>query len=107
MKPINFESHVTIEPVFDEKFELFEKIANTFKFKPAHLLMMKSRSETLERSNKDSFCTGHAKDFDILKNRTEELVKLLEANNFKVWKYKIEATLLDIKKERLYQIGTT
>lgn len=36
-----YESHITIEPVFDDKLELASNIAIKYKFKVASLLMQK------------------------------------------------------------------
>lgn len=95
-----YESHVTIEPVFGERLELFAQVCSTYKFKAAKLLMQKDRADTPERSNKDTFCTGHANNYDDLHKRMTELRIALTALRFAVWRYKIEAVLLDVKCER-------
>lgn len=94
-KIISYESHITIEPVFGERFDQFYNICSVYKFKPAELLLQKQRDITPERSNKDSFCTGHSKDFDDLKLKTECLVYDLKHAEFEVWRYKIEGIVLD------------
>ncbi len=101
---MTYEAHVTIEPVEGDRFDLFEKIANHLQFKPAHLLMMKDRKATPQRSNLDSFCTGHDNNQDVLKTRTLTLVTLLKQNGFQVWRYKIEQTLLDVRTPPLVNI---
>lgn len=103
---MTYEAHVTIEPVEGERFDLFERIANHLQFKPAHLLMMKDRKATDQRSNLDSFCTGHDQNVDFLKTRTLTLVALLKQNGFHVWRYKIEQTLLDVRTPALVNIKT-
>ena len=90
-----YEAHVTIEPVFDEKLAFAKQIAETVHFKIADLLMKKRESDTEERSSKDTFMTGHSKKLDDITMRTVRLVKHLQYNGFKVWRYKIEDTVLD------------
>jgi hypothetical protein len=97
MSPLVYESHITIEPVFGERFTLFSNCSRYFGFKPAKLLMQKDRDVTAERSDKDSFCTGHAHSYDELLHSTKLLVRVLQHEGFKVWRYKIEAILTDVK----------
>lgn len=105
MPPIkSFESHITIEPVFDERFDLFNQLCSAHNFKPAHLLMLKSRQDTAIRSNKDSFCTGHGKDYEEIYARTLRLVEDLRDCGFQVWRYKIEGIVIDQHFPRLQQI---
>lgn len=103
--PINsYEAHITIEPVFGERFDLFERLCAPYKFRPAELLLMKQRTETPQRSNKDSFCTGHSKSYDDLLIRTQELVDCLKQHGFEVWRYKLEGMLVDVRTPPLVQI---
>ena len=90
-----FEAHVTIEPVFDERRKYAAILAKKFGFKLADLLMQKREQDTLERSKKDTFMTSHSASLLCIKDRTAGLVKCLIKNNFKVWRYKIEDTILD------------
>lgn len=92
-----YEAHITIEPVFDEQRETAAKIAEKFGFKLADLLMKKREEDTEQRSSKDTFMTGHSKSFEDIKVRTIGAVSMLELNKFKVWRYKIEDTLVDSK----------
>jgi hypothetical protein len=89
------EAHVTIEPVFGEDREFAAWIAANHGFKLAHLLMQKERKATAERSDRDTFMTGHSKFCDDITERTKALVMDLQNNGFKVWRYKIENTMLD------------
>lgn len=98
--PKYFESHVTIEPVFGERLAVFEERCKQHQFKAAKLLMQKDREETPQRSSKDTFCTGHALSFVTLQNRMMDLVGDLEERGFKVWRYKIEAVLTDVRLPR-------
>lgn len=93
------EAHVTIEPVFDERREEAEKIAQLFGFKLAKLLMQKREADTAERSQYDTFMTGHSKSRSDIEARTHDLVLSLKSNGFKVWRYKIEDTLLDSRSD--------
>lgn len=102
----SYEAHVTIEPVFDERFELFDRICALHKFRPAELLLQKSRMSTPTRSNKDSFCTGHGTDYPEVQNRLALLVADLKRQNFSVWRHKIEGILLDVRTPPLVTIRT-
>lgn len=100
----SFEAHVTIEPVFGERFDEFERCCASHKFKPAELLLQKMREVTPQRSNKDSFCTGHGKDYDEILRRTQALVGDLKEAGFDVWRHKIEGIVLDVRTPPLVRI---
>lgn len=100
----SYEAHVTIEPVFGERFDHFEKCCTPYKFRPAELLLQKQRDQTPTRSNKDSFCTGHSKTYDDLFSRTQQLVEDLKEAGFEVWRYKIEGIVLDVRTPPLVKI---
>ena len=93
-----FECHVTIEPVFDEKLELARMISRDFGFKVADLLMKKRKGDAEERSQHDTFTTGRSKSYPDIHERMVGLIKALKSADFKVWRYKIEDTLLDSKQ---------
>jgi hypothetical protein len=90
-----FESHVTIEPVFEARLEEFKILCARFGFKPAKLLMQKRAVDTPERSKSDTFCTGHSKTYADLEKRMLGLLIVLQAEGFKIWRYKIEDCILD------------
>lgn len=92
-----YESHITIEPVFDRALMRVAQISAAHGFKVADLLMQKRASDTAERSKHDTFCTGRSRDFDDLCERMEWCVRHLRAVGFRVWRYKIEDTILDSK----------
>ena len=98
---IMYEAHVTIEPVVGERYDLFSKLCEEVGFKPAKLVMIKDREVTDVRSNKDSFCTGHAKDAVEMRRRLAILVDRLNEMDYDVWRVKIEAIILDTR----YQNG--
>lgn len=98
------EAHVTIEPVFDERRAEAAEIAKLYNFKLAHLLMKKEREATEERSDRDTFMTGHGKFESEIIERTQNLVKHLKQEGFKVWRYKVEDTILDSKLEDIYNL---
>lgn len=89
------ESHVTIEPVFDDRRDAAAQIAKQHGFRLADLLMKKRTDETEQRSSKDTFMTGHSKSLSDIMLRTTGLVEALKQQGFKVWRYKVEDTLLD------------
>lgn len=90
-----YEAHVTVEPVFENDLERFKVICHDYKFRVANLLMQKRREDSEERSKNDSFCTGRGISFTDIEKRMLALVQRLQKEGFKVWRYKIESTLLD------------
>lgn len=64
------ESHITIEPVFDDSLDLVRITAKQYGFKIADLLMKKRSSDTEERSAHDTFMTSHSKDMNDIVERT-------------------------------------
>lgn len=95
-----FESHITIEPVFDEQLFLFKQICDTQGFKAAELLMKKRSVDTPERSEYDTFCTARDVNYEVLLTRTLNLVQQLTNAGFDVWRYKLENTLLDVRLKK-------
>jgi hypothetical protein len=90
-----YEAHVTVEPVYETDLERFKIICHDYKFRVANLLMQKRREDTEERSKNDSFCTGRGISYTDTEKRMLALVVRLQKEGFKVWRYKIESTLLD------------
>lgn len=101
MKAKYYEAHITIEPVFDDKLLTLTNLLKPYRFKVADLLLQKRKTDTLERNQFDSFATGHDKSYNKLLNRMNEAVAQLNVNNYKVWRVKIEAVVLDEKYDRL------
>jgi hypothetical protein len=99
-----FESHVTIEPVFDARLEQAKILAAEYKFRVADLLMKKREADTEERSAKDTFMTGHGQSLHDIENRTMRLVNELKDHGFKVWRYKIEDTVLDSRTKDVWNL---
>ncbi len=97
-----YEAHITIEPVFDKRRELAAQMAVNGGFRLADLLMKKRESDTEERSSKDTFMTGHSKSYTNIATRTLMMVKQLKAAGFKVWRYKIEDTLMDSRSHDVW-----
>ncbi len=95
-----FEAHITVEPVEGDRLDEFKLIAANYEFKVADLVMVKDRYITNERSSRDSFCTGWGNDFESLRIQVVILVDRLKTKGFKVWRYKIEQTLLDVRMEK-------
>lgn len=89
------ECHITIEPVFEDRLELARAIGTENGFKVAALLMQKRETDTPERSKYDTFMTGHSKTLTDIQSRMVACVQQLKTAGFKVWRYKIEDTLMD------------
>lgn len=92
-----FEAHVTVEPIYGVRLQTFEAIANHYGFRVADLLMKKRPDDTPERSQFDTFCTGRSKFYADLHLRTINLIKSAQENSIRVWRYKIENTILDVR----------
>lgn len=92
------EAHITIEPVFDEQRQEASELASRYGFKLAHLVMLKDKGPD-RPSQRDTFMTGHSKNIDDLAFRTKSMVALLNANRFKVWRYKIESCVIDSRQQ--------
>lgn len=94
-----FESHVTVEPVFDERLTQLTEICKEFHFHVADLLLKKRASDTEQRSQSDSFCTARSKDYGELEVRMRNLISRLKTEGYQIWRYKIEDALLDSRYE--------
>jgi hypothetical protein len=91
-----FESHITIEPCFNEKLEQLKIIVGAYGFRVADLLVLKRVNDKPQRSRFDSFCTTRGTNYEDVCSRTLACVRALEKEEFVVWRYKIENTLLDV-----------
>lgn len=92
-----YEAHVTIEPVFDDRLVHAAAVAQTHVFRIADLLMQKRTEHTVERSKYDTFMTGRHVSYAVLQERMINLVRDLRQQGYKVWRYKIESTIIDSK----------
>lgn len=93
-----YESHITIEPVFDEDLDKVTHIAESQRFKVAKLLMKKRAEDTEERSKYDTFMTGHSQEYNDLEERMKGCINTLISKGYKVWRYKIEHVVLDSRE---------
>lgn len=94
-----FECHITIEPVFDERLSEAKEVGIRSGFHIADLLMRKRAKDTEERSKNDTFMTARNVNYENLEARMMQCIRNLKAAGFKVWRYKIEDTLIDSKHE--------
>jgi hypothetical protein len=92
-----FESHVTLEPVFGDRLERLKEIAKQYSFRVADLVMQKNIADAGTPHEKDSFCTSRSKEWRVIESRTRYFVNALLSDGFKVYRYKIENTLVDSK----------
>lgn len=92
-----FESHVTIEPLFDERLDAFKELCRSWGFHVADLLMKKRDKDTAERSRFDTFATTRGRYFEDIQRQTMCLVESAQLAGFIVWRYKIENTLVDVR----------
>ena len=68
----------------------------------AELLMQKRKDDTPERSRYDTFMTGHSQSLSDIKYRMICCIKELGVHGFKIWRYKIEDTILDSRSEDIF-----
>ena len=99
-----FECHITIEPVFEERLEKAVEIGKAQGFSVADLLMQRRKEDTPERSKFDTFMTGRDKNRATLAMRMIATIFALKRDGFKVFRYKIEDTLLDSKGKDVLNI---
>lgn len=90
---MKFEAHVMLEAVFDNRRNELERIAATHSFRPAKLFMQRGVP-----SNLDTFCTGHSNSLIEITNRLGACLTALRAAHFAIYRYKIEAILLDSRE---------
>jgi hypothetical protein len=99
-----YESHVTIEPVFDDQLSSLKAISSAYGFKIADLLMQKRREDKPERSKYDTFLTGRSSQFEELELRMTKLIMEIKSAGFSVWRYKIEQALIDSKERDVLRL---
>ena len=92
-----YESHVTLEPVFDQRLNTLQEIAAAFNFRVADLLLQKPQGN--DKSTRDSFCTYRGVWLEKTRDNTINFVKALQKAGYEVWRYKIEDTILDSRIE--------
>lgn len=97
MTSLYYESHVTIEPVFDGDLDSVRNLCQSHGFRIADLLMQKRPVDTPERSRFDTFCSSRHVDLIIIEQRMFDLIATLQKNGYKVWRYKIENVMIDSK----------
>lgn len=91
-----FEAHVTVEPLFNERRKQFEEICGRHGYKAANLVMIKKEGAATP-SNRDTFCTGYGDAVSDMKFVLRKFVPELRKAGIKVWRYKIEAIIVDSK----------
>jgi hypothetical protein len=103
-----WESHVTIEPVFDdERLKRLEGLCKPFGFKVANLLFQKRAEDTPERNKSDTFTSARSPEREALLVRMVRLIGALQVEGFMVWRYKIEAAVIDSKYDDAFGLLNT
>ncbi len=93
--PIEYECHVTVEPVFGVQLAHLVALASAHGFKVANLIMKRGKWSLGRRSRKDAFMSAKKDDIDELNAMGESLVRALERNGYEMIRYKIEAVIVD------------
>lgn len=93
-----YEGHITIDPVQGERLKRALKLAwdNGFKTSEEPGYLNNSYSERTTRN--DAFMTGHSPDFSRLQRSMKQLILDLQAEGYKVRRYKIEHIEVDSKR---------
>lgn len=99
-----YESHITIDPVFDARRDMAAQIASQFGFRLAKLIMRKHEADEEQPSQDDTFMTGHSQDMMDIAMRTRNCVQRLNLEGFVVRRYKIEDTVVDSRTNDIYRI---
>jgi hypothetical protein len=99
-----YESHITIEPIFDEKLEEAKQIAEKYGFKVASLLMQKRKEDTEQRSKYDTFMTAHGHSLLEMEASIRNVVRELLSHGFKIYRYKIEDVVMDSRNEDVLKL---
>ena len=94
-----YEAHVTIEPAFGARLELFRALCQAQQFHVATLVMRKRKTAKPKSSDEDAFCTGRSISYSDIEVRMFKLVASLKENGFIVRRYKIENTVLDSRHD--------
>jgi hypothetical protein len=92
-----YESHVTFEPLYGADLTRLEQVARRHSFRVADLVMLRDRTETALRSNKDTFCTARGPDYQELLIRMNDFRDEARSIGVKVWRCKIEAVVYDVR----------
>jgi hypothetical protein len=93
--PLYYETHITIEPVFDGELDRLRQACTPYAFRTSEFLLEKRPVDTPDRSRYDAFCNGRSHAASELERRTLACRAALEAAGFRVWRHKLEATLID------------
>lgn len=95
MKTFYYETHITIEPLFEQDLERVKLICEGSGFKVANLLMQKRKEDTPTQSRFDTFMTAHNQDLNKAIVQLIDFMKLLKSVGVKVHRYKIEDVIID------------
>jgi hypothetical protein len=102
MTKLYYESHITIEPVFDERLEQFRDLSKLYNFHVATFLFKPHSDKPLK-----DFSSSRSTSYTAIVNRTVHCVEALQKAGFKVLRYKIEDTLVDSKMKDKFELLTT
>lgn len=91
-RPMVFECHITIDPVFGAARTHVEYLADFCGFKLAKLYMEKDKPSDL-----DTFMTGHEATYDVMFARMKTLLFNLKQNGYNPRRAKIELICFDTK----------
>jgi len=94
-----FESHVTMDPVFDADRDKLAAIVKPFGFKLANLIMRKREADGEQPHQDDTFATAHGSELAAILERTRACVRALSEHGFVVRRYKVEDTVVDSRIE--------
>lgn len=92
-----YECHVTVDQEsIGDKMEILKDLAADRLFRVSEIV--ETRWALTERHTTDTICTSRGRTYDALWKRMQDLMSDLRAAGFKIYRYKIEATVLDEKE---------
>lgn len=89
---MNFESHITFDPIEELEETVFDNVCSYYGFKRAQLYKMNG-----VKSQKDTFATARSNDLNDLNRKMMDCVHDLCRLEFVIRRAKIEAILIDIR----------
>jgi hypothetical protein len=92
-----WESHVTVEPLSGGPLAAYVLRCAEHGFKPAGILAKTRAADPAVPHGTDIFCTGHGRTCGETETKTLGLLQALAGDGTAIWRYRIEAVVLDTR----------
>jgi len=86
-----FEAHITIEPIPQEKVSALKALCKRYEFRLADFILLHGDKEP------KAFCTTRDRLWSTINKKVHEFKTTLGQEGYKVLRYKIENTLVDVR----------